>query len=372
MSEKNTQQDENRPRSTRGGRLALLVSLLVSLLTLGALTAILWLGYPHWQAMQHEMLSLQKRLQDSLQIQSELKVSMQHARQLMQQAPAQQVALDTQQQLLSKTQTAMEQREVELRATIAELRMLTGKPDDRWMVAEAEYLLQLAGARLRLAGDTITAIAAIQQAQQRLLETGDSQWADIRQQLARDVERLNTAKRPDLNQLSADINALIVQIATLQPAYRRAITPDSGIESTTDSSNQTTDKSWLSLWHTLTSNTQDSIRIRRHDQAPAALLAPEQEQLLYQSLGLILESARLAMLQRNTEMFQHNLRRSGDWIRNRFNPEQATAIEMLGRIEQLAQLNLTPALPDISSSLQALQARKALLTSPSHNAVDQP
>jgi len=370
MSEESSKPDnsslDNKPQPpTRGGRLAPILFLLV----LGSLIAILWLGYPRWQGMQQDMLSMQQQLQDSLKFQSELKTSLDNARKLIQQAPTPLAALETQQQLLSKTQTAMEQREVELRATIAELRKRSGKPDNRWMVAEAEYLLQLARARLQLAGDTITAIAAIQQAQQRLLETGDSQWADIRQQLAQDIKRLSSTRQPDLNQLSADISALIVQIPALQPTYRKPLADGSSSEATAGSSNQPIDKSWQSL---LFSNARDAIRIRRHEQTPTALLAPGQEHLLYQNLALILESVRLALLQRNTKLFQDNLRRSSNWIRNRFDPKQATAINMLSRIEQLMLLNLSPQLPDLSPSLQALQARKALLNSPSHNAVNQP
>jgi uncharacterized protein HemX len=108
-----------------------------------------------------------------------------------------------------------------------------------------------------------------------------------------------------------------------------------------------------------------SIRIRRHDQIPAALLAPEQEQLLYQSLELILETSRLALLQRHMDLFRDNLQRADNWIRTRFNPEQAAAASILSKLDQLMQIDLTPELPDISPALQALQARRALLGSQS-------
>ncbi len=379
MSEKNTQPDstnqvDKHKGPARGGGLALLLSLLA----LGSLGAVLWFAYPHWQAMRQDMLSMQQGIQDSLQIQAELKTSLEHAHKLIQQSPTtsqlseQEAALNAQQQLLSKTRTAMEQREVELRITIAELRKRTGKPDNRWMVAEAEYLLQLAGARLQLAGDINTAIAAIRQADQRLLETGDHQWADIRHLLAGDVEKLAAIKLPDLKQLSADISTLVTQIHGLQPAYRKPLTHDAISESATDSTDKTTAKSWQTFVQTLADNTLDAIRIRRHDQPPAALIAPEQEQLLYQNLELILETSRLALLQRNMDLFRDNLQRASDWIRNHFNPKQTTAASILSKLDQLIQINLTPELPDISPTLQALQTRKALLSSQPNKVSGQP
>lgn len=372
MNEENTQPDsanrvEKHKRPARGGRLALILSLLA----LGSLGAVLWLGYPHWQVMRQDMLSMQQGIQDNLQIQSELKTSLENAHKLIQQSPttgqlsAQRAVLDAQQQLLSKSRTAMEQREVELRVIIAELRKRSGKPDNRWMVAEAEYLLQLASARLQLAGDINTAITAIRQAEKRLLETGDDQWTDIRQLLAGDADRLAAIKLPDVKQLSADISTLVAQVPELQPAYRKPIASDTSSESTADAAESPPPGSWQTLLQALTSSARESIRIRRHDQIPAALLAPEQEQLLYQSLELILETSRLALLQGHMGLFRDNLQRADNWIRTRFNPEQAAAASILSKLDQLMQINLTPELPDINPALQALQARRALLGSQS-------
>lgn len=369
MNEDNTKLDSTdqaaqEQRPPRGGRLALILSLLA----LGSLGAVLWFGYPQWQAMRQDMLNMQKGIQDSQQIQAELKISLQNARKLIQQSPStgqlseHKSALDAQQQLLSRARTAMEQRELALRITIAELRKRSGKPDNRWMVAEAEYLLQLASSRLQLAGDADTAITAIRQAQQRLLETGDEQWTDIRQLLAQDEDKLSAVKLPDLKQLSADISELIDLIPGLQPAYRNLITHDAKAESTTDPTDASP-KNWQALLQALISNARDAVRIRRHDRMPVAPLGPEQERLLYQSLELILETSRLALLQRNMELFRDNLQRAADWIRNRFEPKQATAAGMLSKLDQLMQVNLAPELPDISPTLQALQARRALLGS---------
>ena len=354
--------EEPRPPA-RGGKLALIVSLL----TVGFLGAALWLGYPHWQAMRQDMQSMQRAIQDSQQIQAELKTSLESAHRLIQQTPTtdrlseQATALEAQQRLLGKTRTAMEQREVALRAIIAELRKRSGKPDNRWMVAEAEHLLQIARARLQLAGDINTAIAAIRQAEKHLLETGDDQWTDILQLLAADADKLAAIKQPDLKRLSAEISSLVGLIPGLQPTYREPIGPEASADAKPDSTEGAAPRNWQTLLQALTSNARDAIRIRRHDQVPASLIAPEQEHILYQGLELILETSRLALLQRDTDQFQANLQRAGGWIRKRFKTDQATAADMLGKLEQLKQIDLTPALPDISPTLEALQARKMLL-----------
>ena len=102
------------------------------------------------------------------------------------------------------------------------------------------------------------------------------------------------------------------------------------------------------------------------------MIAPEQEHILYQSLELMLETSRLALLQRDTDQFRANLQRASGWIHKRFNTDQATAADMLSKLEQLKQVDLTPVLPDISPTLEALKARKMLLPGQADEVSGQP
>lgn len=354
---------EKHKRRSGGSKLALLLSLLA----VGCVGTVLWFGYPQWQSMRQDMQSMQQGIQDSLQLEAELKTSLENAHKLIRQTPSsaqfaeQRTAMAAQQKLLSQARTAMEQREVDLRITIAELRKRTGKPDNRWMVAEAGYLLQLARVRLQLAGDLTTAHRAILQAEQRLAETADDQWADIRQLLTADADKLAAIKLPDLQSLSADISSLVDQVPDLQPAIHSPLKNETGSEPSTETTDITKPGTWQSLLQALTTGAQEAVSIRRHDRKPATLITPAQEQLLYQSLELILETSRLALVQGDQELFRDNLRRAGKWIHSRFNPQQDTAAAMLASIEQLTKIELTPELPDITPALEALQARKALL-----------
>ncbi len=347
--------------AARGGRLALLLSLL----TLVIVGALVWKGYAYWQSIRSDMQDLQQRMDDSTQLHAELQTSLDKAHQLVRQYPSTDkldgklAELDKQTHLLQQTRTSMDQREVALRATIAELRKRIGKPDNRWMVAEAGYLLQLAQVNLQLTGNPTTAIAAMEQAEQRLLDTTDEQWLDIREQLARDRQGLAAVNFPDLKQLSDSISELSAQIPALQARSGKPTTPatDEPVPPKADAST----RSWQTLGQEMLSLSRAAIRIRRHDQPVAALITREQEPLLYQNLELILETSRLALLQRDTLLFRDNLQRAKQWILRHFNTRQETAMGMLNSLDELALLELKPKLPDISASLQAFQARRLLL-----------
>lgn len=357
----------------RGGRLALFLSLL----TLSIVGLLVWQGYSYWQSIRVDMLGLQQRMDSSAQLQTDLQSSLDNAHELLKQYSSTEkldgtlAQLDQQTRLLQQTRTSMDQREVALRATIAELRKHTGKPDNRWMVAEAGYLLQLAQANLQLTGDPTTAIAAISQAEQRLLETTDERWLDIRQQLSQDREKLAAASLPDLRHLSDIISDLSSKIPALRPQLGGSVSSDSTPAPVAAKTNPSA-RSWQTLAQDVMSLSREAIRIRRHDQPVAALIAPEQKQILYQNLALILETCRLALLQRNTPLFRDNLQRARDWLQRQFDTRQEATTGFLNLLAELALIDLKPEPPDISASVQAFQARSLLLAGQASTIDSQP
>ncbi len=85
----------------------------------------------------------------------------------------------------------------------------------------------------------------------------------------------------------------------------------------------------------------------------AAVLAPEQRYFLYQNLRLQLESARLALLNPDTDSFQHSLKTAITWLEHYFTGDERDA--MLETLNSLAEQNIDVSIPDISGSLNWLE-----------------
>ena len=103
------------------------------------------------------------------------------------------------------------------------------------------------------------------------------------------------------------------------------------------------------------------MRIRERDKPVQAMLAPESQFFLYENLKLHLEAARLAVARNDTALFRENLDTANDWLGRYFEPGDATAGALRSAIAEMKDVDLRPALPDLSQSLRALQARKQLL-----------
>ncbi len=357
-----------------GSRLPVVLALLSML----SVTGLGVLGYFYWLNMQQDMQQMLGRVQAAAALTEQLQNSVRQTRQALQTQQTlldqqsnhtvpQQEALQQQQQafkqqadLLTVERNRMQQREVELRATIADLRKRLGNPDAEWMVAEAEYLMKLAQQRIDLAKDKKTALAALRQADQRLQDTGDPQWGLVRDQLLRDMAKLQAFKPLDIQHSLGRLDSLNELFSRLRPRLIAAENVESAktahpVESDAEGVDGV-EKIAADLWQGLKS----SVKIRRHDQPVTSLLTHGQESLILQNLGLILETARWALVQRKTALYQDSLKRMLEWLHRYYVLDNDTGAQVVAEIKALQSIDLTPALPDISLALRALQTTRQL------------
>ena len=77
----------------------------------------------------------------------------------------------------------------ELNESIKQIQRQLGKTRGDWLIADAEYLLSVANERLHLIGDTHTTLEALEAADQRLRESGDTGVIKIREKIAEEIDR---------------------------------------------------------------------------------------------------------------------------------------------------------------------------------------
>lgn len=355
------------------------VPLLLSLLIILAMGAALLFALPYWQKLQQDLGSLKQQIHNAATAQQELQSRLNQALELTRQHQTimdrqgevteqqlrfmedQQAAFNRQDQRIADATQNMARKELTLDHSIEEVRKLAGKPDSRWMVAEAEYLIQVAISRLNLAFDPATAARALQQAEQRLAATGEARWDPVREQLSRDRDELNSLTLPDLEPLSRQLDLLIAQI----PQLRLRRSPLEPAESPrADEKEASPDPSWSTLLHDLAKGAQNTLRIRRNDQPVQPLIAPQQAAMLYQNLELMLGSARLALLQRENALFKESLQRADQWLASQFDPDDPATRSMQTTLTTLSETRLLPPLPDITRSLDYLRTQQALEQTP--------
>ena len=86
------------------------------------------------------------------------------------------------------------------------------------------------------------------------------------------------------------------------------------------------------------------------------MLSPDQAEALRLNMILELQTARVAVLRRDTANFHTSVNRTREWLKRYFNPRSAVVTSMDETLAGFDTIELRPSLPDISASLRALRA----------------
>ena len=220
-----------------------------------------------------------------------------------------------------------------------------------WLMAEAEYLIQIANHRLLLEKDVATATVALKSADARLADISDPALLNIRKSLAKDIQTLNNIKQIDLAGLSVKITAMENNIPNLP-----LNTPDPKTYKVTKETQPTSNNKELKdLPATIWNDIKNLVVIRNHEKPLQPLLTPSQHFFLQQNLTLTLEQARLALLSGDQSIFQERLTNAEKWINNYFDTEHNVSRNMLASIAEMREIDINPDLPDISSTFSLIK-----------------
>ena len=232
------------------------------------------------------------------------------------------------------------------------LASLVDRSELGWTLAEVEYLLRIASESLQLRRDKLTAVAALKGADARLRELADPQLLPVREQLARELNALHEVPDVDVDGIalrladsSQQVEKLPVSGSHYEPPQAETKHPDA----------TQTAHSWKDLPQVIWSALSELFRVREHDKPVGPLLPPERAWFLKENLRLQLAAARLALLREDQQAYQQALDTSIAWLKRWFDTEDPAITAMTGELDQLAAVDIHPALPDISRSLQVLR-----------------
>lgn len=278
-------------------------------------------------------------------------------------------AYETERQLLRSEINGIEERERQARAQVEarlaaladvpkqvqelanateELRGRTQGPERAWSRAEAMYLLDLAQRRLALNSDVDTAVLALEAADARLAALRDASFANVRRQIARELQMLRALRLPDVTGITA-------RLATLEE--RALKLPVKGIVAAEAGSGAQRDlpQSFLPRAWALVRNTFGNL-IRVREVGDGSGLVTKEEALLRRAhLQLLLFSARVAVARHDADAYRNALSSARVLLGEMFDLHDPAARSTLEELRTLEPIDIDPPLPDISGSGAALR-----------------
>ncbi len=246
-------------------------------------------------------------------------------------------------------------RMTSLERTIAALQGVSLDARNTYLIAEAEYYLQIANAQLQLAGNSYLASLALEQADDRLLQLGDPALTDVRRAIADEIAALDVIERPDIAGLSLTLASLARVVDSL-PLRRKSEADVFEADDDTETLSGAA-RAWASVKGA-------ASRLVSHTppgEVDAPLLTPDAEPLVRSNLALQLQAARLAMLRGEVEVFEQSLDDAGAWITEYFDTGSEPVAGARRTIDEVRNAYSVSSPPDISGSLRLLRQYKAIV-----------
>jgi len=341
--------------STRATRRRLALGLWLLLVLVAALALAGWAGWRGWLALQatlqtqHEALhQVESRLQTTRSDLDTLQAKLADARQTSRHD--------------SLRIAGLQGRVEDVERSVGTLGNVVSGGRQRVQLDVVEQLLLSANDAVQLAHDPVTARRALAAADARLGQLDSPRLFALRKTLAQERAALKAVDEPDLTAAGVKLGQLIDASAKLplsvQPHPSTPAPVDHGggggnrSGSTADDAGGWLQRGTRRVLHAL----RALFHVRRTDHPIEPMLSAQQTPLVGIVLALRLESARGALLRRDTTLYRSALKSAADWLHTYYRVDAPAVGGALDTLRQLAALDLDPPLPDISASVEQLRA----------------
>lgn len=240
-------------------------------------------------------------------------------------------------QLTHKTDVALNQQQKSIDSLQLAIADIKGRRPNDWLLAEADYLVKLAGRKLFLEHDIVSATKLMESADQRIAELNDPSLVPLRKAMARDITQLKIIPLIDREGLVLRLTSLQQQVDTLPLA--NAMLPETQQQSAPQVSENIND--WQNnLVSSLKDFSENFITFRTRDGNAIPLLSPEQHFYLKENLKAKLETAIKAVYAEQQEIYTTALSTADKWSASFFNSDDQSVQQFNQALLQLSKQNI--------------------------------
>jgi uroporphyrin-3 C-methyltransferase len=237
----------------------------------------------------------------------------------------------------------------ELASSVEELRGRAEGPERAWSRAEALFLLELAQRRLTLDRDVETAIVALESADLRLASLKDPSFAAVRQEIAKELQALRAVQMPDTTGILSKL---------IGAEERASDAPVKGILATERNAfdrSKLPEGMFARAGAILSQTFSNLIVVRKVDDTSGSVITAEEALLRRQHLQLLFFAARTAVIRHDEQAYRTALAGARRSLGDFFDLSSPEAQSLLNEVQALEPIDIDPALPTVTNSINALR-----------------
>ncbi|KOO02315.1 uroporphyrinogen-III C-methyltransferase [Vibrio nereis] len=237
-------------------------------------------------------------------------------------------------EIAHRADTVLEQQQKSIESLQVALADVKGRRPNDWLLAEADYLVKLAGRKLFLEHDAVSATELMESADQRIAALNDPSLVPLRKAMAKDITQLKTIPLVDREGLVLRITALQQQVDSLPLA--NALLPEA--EQVEEKAVSEDLNDWQdNLMTSLKDFSENFITFRTRDGNVIPLLSPQQHFYLKENIKAKLETAIKAVYVEQQDIYTTALSTADKWSGSFFNQESNSVKEFNSALALLSK-----------------------------------
>ncbi|MCG8497728.1 MAG: uroporphyrinogen-III C-methyltransferase [Enterobacterales bacterium] len=237
-------------------------------------------------------------------------------------------------------------------STLEQLNNMEGRRPADWLIAEADYLVRMAGRKLWLENDVRTAILLLVNADKRLKSLADPSVLPVRANLAEDIQTLQQLNPVSQSSIALALTGMIAQIDKL-PLDTFEKPEDANAEDTTLSeSADDWQENLAKVWRSLVN---DFLTIKTIEGPVEPVLSLEAQFLAKEQLRLQLMHAQTAALQGDAGLYNQSLQYAQTLIIEKFDTEKSQVTGFVDALQNLIATDVSRPIPTELASQKPLE-----------------
>ncbi|AMG03162.1 uroporphyrinogen-III C-methyltransferase [Vibrio mimicus] len=278
----------------------------------------------------------QQKAQFNAQLQA-VRAELNQTREALNEQLKQTVASATSQatEITHRAETVLEQQQKSIESLQLAVADIKGRRPNDWLLAEADYLVKLAGRKLFLEHDVETATQLMESADQRIAALNDPSLTPLRKAMANDITALKNIPLIDRDGLVLRLISLQQQVNSLPLA--NAILPEDQQPQETQAISENINDWQTNLKNSLNAFVENFITFRSRDGNVIPLLSPTQHFYLKENLQAKLETAIKGVYTEQQTLYVTSLTTAEQWSTSFFNAGDKAVQTFNAELAQLAK-----------------------------------
>ncbi len=235
--------------------------------------------------------------------------------------------------------------------------VISGSDAKTWLLAQADFLVKLAGRKLWSDQDVTTAAALLKSADASLADMNDPSLIGARRAITDDIATLSAVSQVDYDGMILKVNQLANQIDNLRLADNND--DDSPMDADSDELSSSISEWRVNLQKSWQNFMDSFITVRRRDETAVPLLAPNQDIYLRENIRSRLLVAAQAVPRHQEETWKQSLDNVSTWVRAYYDTDDATTKAFLDEVDKLSQQSITMTVPETLQSQALLEKTDA-------------